>query len=222
VDGHIDNPAESSPQSECTDSIQINRPYVLLVEGKEEVKFFKAFLDRLGLNEVQVLTYGGKQRLQEFLKALGAFRGTDQIKILGIERDADNDAKGAFQSVQGSLKKNGYPCPKNQLQLAGGSPAVVVMILPGNGREGMLEDLCLESVKRDPAVACLDEYFRCLNKAGLKKSKNISKARVHAFLASREIPDKRLGEAAQAKYWRLDSGAFRELKKFILMVAGKK
>jgi len=222
VAGNIDIPSVSSPRLEPIDDTRIVSPHVLLVEGKEEIKFFEALLAHLKIPEIQVLTYQGKPNLPARLRTLQALPGADQIKTLGIERDADNDAKGAFQSVQGSLKKNGYPCPKKQLQLEGGSPAVVVMVLPGAGRKGMLEDLCLESVKHDPAISCLNEYFRCLDETGLKKPNNISKARVHAFLASREVPEKRLGEAALAKYWPFASEAFLELKKFILMVAGKK
>jgi hypothetical protein len=62
------------------------------------------------------------------------------------------------------------------------------MILPGDGREGMLEDLCLESVADDPAIPCLEEHFRCLEEqleAGAFPG-NPSKARVRAFLASME------------------------------------
>ena len=52
----------------------------------------------------------------------------------------------------------------------------------------MLEDLCLESVADDPAMPCLEEYFRCLEEqleAGAFPS-NPSKARVRAFLTSME------------------------------------
>ena len=46
--------------------------------------------------------------------------------------------------------------------------------------------------------------------------KDMAKAEVHAFLASREEPDKRLGEAAEAGYWPLGDPAFGHLKNFVL------
>jgi hypothetical protein len=50
----------------------------------------------------------------------------------------------------------------------------------------MLEDLCLESVSEDPAMLCVDEYFRCLEERLEMLPRNPSKARVRGFLASME------------------------------------
>jgi hypothetical protein len=44
----------------------------------------------------------------------------------------------------------------------------------------------------------------------------MSKACVHAWLASKERPDKRLGEAAQAGYWPFEHSAFDALSQFLL------
>ena len=76
---------------------------------------------------------------------------------------------------------------------------------------------CLESVKDDPAINCVEEYFQCLKKTGHCPN-NPDKAKSLAFLASRPITDERTGIAAQKKYWNLDSPAFDEVKSFLKMI----
>ncbi len=89
--------------------------------------------------------------------------------------------------------------------------------MPDNKREGMLEDLCLESVQDDDAFPCLGQYFDCLKTQG-KVPKSLPKARIHAWLASQEEPDRRLGEAAQKGYWPFDHEAFKPITEFIKML----
>lgn len=78
----------------------------------------------------------------------------------------------------------------------------------------MIEDVCLDSVKTDPAMECVDLYFECISQAEMQGPREVwmSKARVHAFLASRDRPDLRLGEAAEKGIWEFDTDAFLPLK----------
>jgi hypothetical protein len=82
----------------------------------------------------------------------------------------------------------------------------------------MLEDLCLASVGAHPAFPCVDDYFQCVFRTGGRLPNNLGKARVHAWLASEAIPDKHLGEAAQADYWPWTSPAFAPLIVFLRML----
>ena len=71
-------------------------------------------------------------------------------------------------------------------------------------------------VADDPAMHCVDEYFRCLEDQGIDlKETAIPKARLHAFLASRERPGLRLGEAADKNDIPLDSPVFEPLVNFL-------
>ena len=85
----------------------------------------------------------------------------------------------------------------------------------------MLEDLCMESVQDDSVMPCLEAYLDCVFKKAQDPPKNKSKARVHAFLASRKKSDLRLGEAALNSEWKwpLDHPAFDELKNFFRKLA---
>ena len=80
----------------------------------------------------------------------------------------------------------------------------------------MLEDLCLAAVADDPAMRCVDEYFSCLEDQSISQRESaIPKARLHAFLASRERPGLRLGEAAEKNDIPLDSPVFEPVVNFL-------
>ena len=167
---------------------RITKPKLLLVEGKDEVTLFGKLLADLAIENVEIRDIMGKTRFRERIKALPQISGFGGVASIGIVRDADTDPRGAFDSICGALQAAGLPRPTEPLQPAGDDPRVMVMILPDAETPGMLEDLCLESVADDPAMACVVEYFRCLQdrlEAGVLPG-NPSKARVRTFLASME------------------------------------
>lgn len=205
----------SSPALEPGVKFSISEPSVLVVEGDEDKVFFEAFIRRLNLRSIQVMGIGGKSLIRPHLRTLKIAPGHDQLSSLGIIRDADTDPQAAFRSVCDALKYAGFSAPKSPEKFIGTKPRIGVMILPGKDRGGMLESICLESVRKDPAMQCVEQYFNCLKDNHVPNTKNIFKAKTHAFLASRKEPDKRLGEAALAGYWPFDSPAFDEVKKFV-------
>ncbi len=193
----------------------ITKPKMLLVEGRDEFNFFSALLRHLEQTEIEVSIYGGKDKLRTRLRALPSILGFENVESIGIVRDADEDAGAAFQSVCSSLSNANLPVPDSPLVLTSGRPQIAVMIMPPGANTGMLEDLCLSALRDDPAMLCLDQYFQCLEVQMESLPQNTSKARVHAFLASRERPDLRLGEAALGGYLPWDSPAFDAVKQFI-------
>lgn len=128
-------------------AVRIEKSRVLVVEGRDEELFFTAFIDnckdKLNLPDIQILPVGGKSRLPGNLKALVKSPGFSEIISLGIVRDADEDARAAFQSVCSALRSAGLSAPPAPLVSAGSNPSVSVIILPGDNNPGMLEDLCL-------------------------------------------------------------------------------
>ena len=203
---------------------EIISPYLLIVEGKDEELFFEALIKNLELTDIQILPIGGKVRLRENLRHL-VNKSSDfyLVTSLGIVRDADDDPKAAFQSVSDALKEVKLPTPSNPLiPSTGPNPRnpkyhikVNVFIMPDGNSFGDLEELCLRAVKTDPAMECVDEYFDCLKHKALALPKQMSKAKVHVFLASRIKPDKRLGEAAKAGYWPWNHNTFEKIKNFL-------
>ena len=191
---------------------------LLLVEGRDDERFFSALLGHLGITGVEIRRYDGKLNLRPLLRLVPAIPGFTGLVSVGVVRDADENATDTFRSVSDALQTAGLPTPPQQLFPAGNKPQVAVLLLPPWADNGELEDLCLRSVADDPAVQCVDEYFDCLEKRLLQAPNPLSKARVHAFLASRERPDRRLGEAADAGTWPWGSPAFDEVKQFLRML----
>jgi len=194
---------------------------LIAVEGKEEVNFLCALKDCLGIDDVEIRDIAGKYVLPTKLKSLVKTPGFSNVVSFGVMRDANSSASAAFQSVCGALRSAGLSVPAQPLmpvQADQGQPQVVVLILPHGASEGMLEDVCLQSVVGDPAMTCVGEYFQCVKRNLSSLPSNLSKAKVHAFLSSRDKPDLRLGEAAQKGYWPWDNQTFDPVKQFLSML----
>jgi hypothetical protein len=176
--------------------IEIKEPTILLVEGKDDIFFFNAFISHLGLKNIQIVDMEGKTQLRDRLRALIVAPGFKaKVASLGIVRDANANPRGAFQSVCDALKALNLPVPERPLVSVGIRPKVTILILPKEDTSGMLEDICLKSVQKDPALFCVDQYFNCLQEQGISLPQNESKAKVQVFLGSRKEPGLRLGEA---------------------------
>lgn len=196
--------------------IQLSK--LLVVEGRDAVVFFEALLEHLQLSEiVEIRDMRSVGELTNRLHALKNMSGfAENVISLGIIRDAEaKGIKPAFDSVCNSLRQNGFSVPTRPAEVADGTPRISVFILPNCQGAGMLEDLCLQAVAGDPAILCVEQYFECLRGQGLALPNNLSKARVHAFLASRAKPDLLVGQAADTGYWNLDSPVYEPLKQFL-------
>jgi hypothetical protein len=198
---------------------QVIRAKQLLVEGRSAEVLFEALLNRLTLSDIQIQNFGSKDELPGFLKALSSAPGfREQVTSVGIIRDAETDARAAFQSVCGALRGAGLAVSAQVIVPAGQSPQVRVLILPDATMPGMLETICLRSVAADPVLECIEQYFKCVQQCTVSLPNNMDKARVQAFLASRSRPGLLLGQAARAGYWPWDSVAFDALKQFLRLL----
>jgi|LQYC01.1.fsa_nt_gi hypothetical protein len=199
--------------------LQILHSKLLIVEGKDDEEFFKALLKELQIKDIQVAGIGGATMLRSQLKALAIELQLSRVRVvsMGIVRDADTNPKDAFQSVKDALSAAGFPSPVRPLNFVKGPPKVGIMIIPSHQQQGALEDLCLQAIANDPVMTCVAQYFDCIVKQGLikPKEKELSKAKVQAFLSSREEPTSALGIAAQKGYWPLDNNAFKTVRKFL-------
>ena len=188
----------------------------LLVEGNDQRNFFEAFIDHLSLADIQIQNFGGVTDLRPFLSILvkrSGFRET--VKSVGIVRDAEISAQAAFQSVQSSLSNAGLPVPNQPERRAGSSPAVPVLILPGNNRPGMLETLLNETFADTPVDDCINAFFGCVEAASGVPTQRPHKARAQAYLATKPEPHLSVGVAAKRDYWNLDHPVFDQLRQFL-------
>ena len=196
--------------------LEITESKQLIVEGRAAEVFFKALLRRIDVNGVQVQDFGGKDELRGYLKGLRNISGfLNQVISLGIVRDAEENAESAFQSVRNALEAANLSVPVKPIEPAGCNPIVSVFILPDGKTPGMLETICLRSVENDPAMECVEQYFKCIEQRMSSLPKNMPKAQVQTFLASRPRPGLLLGQAAHRGYWPWDSPVFNNVKQFL-------
>jgi len=202
--------------------ISISTPGLLLCEGKDEVNFFNAWFTELGITEVKVLDYGGKEKVSKFLADVVKMSGFSNVKRAGIIRDADEDAAGALESVTHAVAH----APEGFRKL---NPKIFV--LPGDGKPGALESLWLASLQGSPMANCVEDFFRCAESKGWSPSdvfaKN-DKARAQLWIATKDTPNERFGIAAwhgrkdTDKPWMKDKWVdfehpcFAPLKSFLL------
>jgi len=203
---------------------------VILVEGRDQIYFFKSIIEKSGYRDITIINYGGVDQLRGrfpvILKTPG-FR--ENVKSIGIVRDAETNAESAIQSVSSILSLHGFPRTIGVLNPAKRNDGLkaVIFIMPGQGFSGMIEDLCLESVRDDPAMCCVEAFINCIQNKYLQQELSngsgftcrLSKAKLHAFLASREEPGLKFGEAISRGYIPLDNSCFNEIKTFMQIVS---
>ena len=88
-------------------------------------------------------------------------------------------------------------------------------MLPDNSGNGELEDLCLAALADYPAMPCVDDFIRCIGAKPISQPRKPAKARMHAFLASRERAYLRFGEFAESSAFPWQNPAFAALSTFL-------
>lgn len=192
-------------------------PVQLLVEGRDEEKFFEEFLKFLKIeNIVHIESFKGKYKLRDFLQAFIMRRGfPEAVKRIGIVQDADNNFSSAFESVCNSLKYAKLSAPKSPEVFTSSKPSVGVMILPGKNQTGMLETLLCKTISGTEINECIDKFFECIKDEAKIQVKHVEKARAHVFIATRSKPLVQVGLATRIGYWDLNHEEFNDVRRFL-------
>ena len=198
---------------------EIKSAIQLLVEGNDPRNFFEAFIKHLSLANIQIQNFGGVSELGGFLRALVNAPGFQTVQSLGIVRDAETSAGGAFQSVRSALRNAALPVPNSPAERTDTSPAVTVLILPGDNRQGMLETLLCESFADDPVEECIDDFFKCVESLPDVSIERADKARARAYLTTKPNPHFSVGVAAKNDYWDLNHSVFSTVRNFLQTIA---
>ena len=209
--------------------IAIDQPVQLLVEGKDPQNFFQKFIRHLELEGTQVQDFRGVDQLRGFLEGFVVAPGFGHVRSIGIVRDAErrgdkeeraqpSSAASAFQSVQSSLRNVRLPVPQRPTEEVGATPAVSVLILPGDADEGMLETLLCRTFAGTDVDRCIDEFFECAGRRG-HPIQRPEKARARAYLTTKLHPHVSVGVAAQKGYWNFDHDAFDGVRRFLMSLA---
>lgn len=211
--------------------IEIKKPKLLLVEGQDEISFIGALLHAMDISDIQLWDAKGKTKMHQALGAVRFAPGFESVTSIGVMRDADENAKGAFDSVKASFEAHGYPVPQRVGDRATkGGLAASIFILPGDDAPGMLETLVWRSFEdrqiaqevsgfinrcADLLPAEQDGEQRPTGPAGWRKPRSPDKARMQAFLATMIDALPRMGMAAEKGYFDLTHGSFAALCNYI-------
>ncbi len=193
---------------------QIRSKRLLVVEGQDEINFFSWLLDHMNITGLDVTDVGGIDQFKTKFPALRKTTGFSGIESVAIVRDADRDATSAFLSISNILRKEGLKPPDMPNQFSESVPKVGVFIMPGDADQGMIEDLCLRTVKDHPLLKCVDSFVDCISDIDMRP-KNISKCKAQAFLAAMPEIVCRVGLGAKKGYWDFDSEELYNLKCFL-------
>jgi hypothetical protein len=197
------------------ENFEFTKTKFLAVEGKDEKNFLKKLLEYIDILDIaDIYPAGGKDQFKNIMLALSKSRGFGSLKKIAVIRDADENAEDAFKSVTGVLKNIGLQIPERPGEFSSGSPSVGVFIMSDNSSKGMLEDLCLESVKDHESMECVENFITCTRELK-EKPKIISKAKVQVFLATKPEIVNSLGVAAQKEYWNFHSEKLMPLINFL-------
>lgn len=200
------------------DKIEIKAQKLLLVEGNDDQGVFQKLIEEIGVDDIQVHSMGGKDNFRiPNLKSIINTPGFREVKSLGIVRDADENANNTFSSICIILRECSLPVPAQPMEIISASLKVGVLVIPPGAAKGEIEDLCLAAIKEYNELECIENYFSCLKeKLPLDKfPKELPKAKIQAFLASREESVPHLGVAAQKGYFPLDHNIFKDIKIFL-------
>ena len=121
--------------------LEIRSDRLFLIEGRDEFNLFDALLKHClgtaGRQDIQIIEAGGRHNFRHGILAIKAEAASHApLCSLGVIRDADDDAQGAFQSVCDALRHAGYEPPAAHGRVSAGDPPVGVFILPdGRARE---------------------------------------------------------------------------------------
>lgn len=160
------------------------RRHLLLAEGPDDEAVSRRLLDDIGLANVQVDCYKGRNNLSDALRALPVTTGFADLEVLAVTRDADESAEDAFRSMRAALANARMPVPASN----GGSArderltVWVTTVPPGRGR-GELEDLLVDTLPKE-VRDCLDSYFTCQGTALGLQPKKPGKSRLQCWLAA--------------------------------------
>lgn len=194
---------------------RLNTEKLLVVEGKEDVAFFRSFLNHLEIGDVFVAAAGSKSELNTYLHGLVTWTGFNEVRSLGIVFDANGCANATLRSVKGSLKRSGLPVPASYVERQqSASIGTSVFILPDNGNPGMLETLLWRTLDRD-LTKCITDFLTCAEGATGHTPKNRHKARVGAYLATGRKPPHSLGVSARQGVWDYDHEVLADLRRFL-------
>ncbi len=205
---------------------KIKTPHVLLCEGADALHFLIWLLEELSkentfFQSFQVFDFKGINDLCHFLETFQLMQGYQNVKAIGVIRDAEKDHLAASGNICSILKKFGLPASSSPFQISKDANISTGFVLfpscsdrPVNGT---LEDLCLDVLRASDASEILHDVDAVLSKYTLR---HLHKNRLHGYFSCTDrYVGLKIGEASNANAFDVNSPALQSLKDFLLNLA---
>ena len=220
-------------ENNSNDNFSIEKPNLIVCEGKDDVGFFYNFLKSFkdGTDDrVQVFGAGSDKAIRPFIKNIHLSPRFDMLRSLTIIRDSDNKAEDYSKSIRGALKDAGFPVPDKPCRVASGPRPGGTEII--NTGYALLPDFCSEQTVGELENLCLDildkanpDSEKLLNiaenallnaeKQGLSFKKRY-KNKLHTYLSlSNTFVGLKLGESAKANAFNFAAVELEPLRKLL-------
>lgn len=198
--------------------MELNKSKLVVVEGKEETLFLPRLLKTCNKSDlcadIQFLPCDGKDKLDTFLKSITKYTGFNLVRSIGIILDANGQPDGIQSSLdktKNALSSINFPVPTSAgIPVIANNKKSIIWIMPNNKDNGELEDLCLNSLKKQRLMPCIQKMRDCIKKVS-PKQKISAKSLVYTYLAWLDPPGKRLGEISNSEIGCWDCTAFEPL-----------
>jgi hypothetical protein len=209
----------------------IEKERLLLVEGDGDREFFKCLLNHIGIYNIQVAYFGGKDSLTSkngFIDELSVAllsRSTVDIKVVGIILDADSsqvnsriDKVNTFIDKINSrkIKNMSFDKIKKCGEFSKTKTKIGTFIMPDCQSQGMLETLCIRSLNTEPILNCINNYISCVEGI-LGNLEKIDKRKVQIYIAAKtkDCEEKNIGHAINSNMFDLSHNVFDNIKIFL-------
>ena len=167
-----------------------NNDRVLLVEGADDEHVVRHLRNRhQAIPEFCIRDKGG---IEGLLEDIGLEILAPSRKAIGILVDANDDLDARWNAVANRLREENIEVPSSP-ELIGtiidSNPRVGIWLMPNNTSPGELENFVSEMISDDDPVWPRSQcYIDDIPEADRKFKKKILRAKIHAWLATREDP----------------------------------
>lgn len=189
-------------------------PVLVLCEGEHDRELLTELLKRRDIGGIEVWsneTISGHSGNGAFGRALDALAGgaIGETRAIVIVTDCDRDPDKSFAAIQQQIRDTTgiegpptrhYPVPDRPSECAEGNPAIAVILIPGAGRCGALETLCLDVAHRAaPRLAdCVAAFADCADVGSWESENKRDKMRFRSLIAAGSAGNP---ELSPARFW---------------------
>ena len=192
-----------------------------------------AMQNNISSENYNIIATNGVDNIKEFIKKCKNYDNYAYVKSLLFIRDADQNAKGAVNSLQNQISAawninldnfGNYKSDDNGLKIG-------FFIMPGLNekgefRNGTLEDLCLEilhiqeeNINYSGIISQVDLYIKNIEEVRGKNFKTSHKNRLHlCFSSTDKFVGSKIGGAAKKGAFDFNSNKLIRLKDMILQM----